>query len=828
MKNLTKIRGKVSSYNKVSNLFATLLLAATVLVAVSCAGEGDTLPGGGSDPKTPYDPKQAYPITVTVAQGSFQGGGEYVTAPFVSVAPTVAASVNSAKQGDKVTINISNIPEGFMLDGVHTIVKSEDGSRPGLDKNNKFTMPAGPVTVDVVFMSVGDFLKSSVAYDKTLYTLDIEKGQLDTPAPGHEEPYTTAYPTGDTNENQYWGAGVAASGYSATDRTVTQITPIGNNSGAATTWDYKDGIHLLSTVGDGESSYKAFYIVAQVSPQILSIFPTLEDIPPALQTLTLIDDEGKTVAVAYTEAKIAGPKSYYFEVRLREPAVNAYLFALNISTITTEFELAPAIQNNGNWGDTDNPWDYSTVTLNAAAVYEVADSSMMEFNVTAESYDGNAMVKIGDQSYKAGSNENSITYDNQADGLPGPITFDISVQAENDACTKVYTVVITKAVPKYSSEVTGGSKYFIEEGTKAYEVHAFYIGSRDTIVAGGQKTAELNFGSSTNIPATAEILVVAGGGAGAMSGGMGGGGGGGVIHYSAISLANVGTKTGSNGLIYPVKVGAGGAVSTTARQVSQNGGDSEFGEGNNRLVAPGGGGGGAFPTGAGRAFKGADGGNGGGGGTGYNWYADIVGWGPHDDLTGTMTDGNGNTAGLGRAQVTPFRYSKQDNGSSIAVQAPDNIKTYPATNASFTTVGYTGDLSVANPSDPVKVAYQQSQSWNVADYKVQHTGHAFGNRGGWAEGISNSSGGSGAGTDAWRWSHYGRNSGDTGGQGIMFNTSGQWRWYSMGGPGGYRCFQPFSGGWGVAGASQTGTGGASGFAGGSGTVIVRWEITYIP
>ncbi|GHT49226.1 hypothetical protein FACS1894102_3620 [Spirochaetia bacterium] len=817
MKNLIK-KLRVGSCNKASNLFTALLLAATILVAMSCAGEDDSIAGAGNDPKTPFDPKQSYPITVTVAKGSFQEGGEYVIAPFTDAAPTVAASVNSAKHGTKVTINISNVPEGLMLDGLSTVVKAEDGSRPALDKTNKFTMPSGPATVEVVFMSVGDFLKSTVAYDRNLYTLDIEKGELDTPAPNHGEPYRTAYASGDSSTSPlYWGASVAASGYSANDRDVTQIEVIGNNSGAGTSWKYKNDNHSLQTVGAGDSSYQAFYVEATVSPQVLSLFENLSEIPLDLQVLKLIDDDTKTVAQAYNEAKIAGSKSYYFQIRLREPAVNAFLSALNISTITKDFELSPALTADEFWGDANHPWanTYSTVTLNADAQFETVDPAMMEFNVTAEADDGNAMVKIGSQSYKAGANENSIAYDGLNDTS---VTFDISVQAENDTCTKVYTIIIAKAAPKYASDVTGGSKYFIEEDGKAYEVHAFYIGSKDTVAAGGQKEAELNFGDEDNIPAVAEILIVAGGGAGGGAGGMGGGGGGGVIHYSAIDLKNVGTKTGSSNLIYPVKIGAGGAISTTSGQVSQNGGASIFGEGATRLEAPGGGGGGAFPTGAGRAFKGANGGNGGGGGTGANWYADLLGWGPHDNLNGTsLTDGNGKTADLGRAEVTPFNYSKNNDGSSIQEQLPDNIKTYPAT---VNTVNFSGDITQ-------ELGYQQSQSGNVSLYKVQHAGHAFGNRGGWAEGIQNSSGGSGAGTDAWKWTHYGRNSGDTGGQGIMFNTSGQWRWYSMGGPGGWRTSQPFSGAWNVAGPSQTGNGGAAGFAGGSGTVIVRWEIPKI-
>ncbi|GMO28971.1 MAG: hypothetical protein Ta2F_04350 [Termitinemataceae bacterium] len=785
-------------------------ICAVSFFAASCGAAGESLEsssGGSGSGNKAFDPTKPYPINTVVLEGKFTNGS-YSIAPFAdgAPAPTATPSVAEAKKGAKITITINDIPEGMMIDGSNSKVTALDGSYPALSKTNQFTMPAGEATVTLVFMNEGDFVISDTAYDVSLYNLEITKGEMGYFSP----PMTTAYSTGDGSEDNpiAWPASVAYSGYS-TDGKTTVIDVYPNNSSATGTWVYKNNNSSLFTLGEGDSEYQAFYVEIKVKPQILDFYKVFGDIPAEFQE-RLCSDGVTTVAEKYQQA---AEKSYFAEITRRSPTTNAYLSALVISTVSKEFQYSG---QNGVKGSDEDKY--------AGVVYDDVEAAAgsLELNVIAESEDSNAMVRIdnseNNQAYKISSNTNYVTYANGST----TVSFDIYVQAEDITKTKKYTVNVKNAPAKYDlteEEITeleeagvktfsaeGGSIHFIETKddsgtvTKVEEVHSFFIAARDTPVAhGGQASSELRF--THDVPATVEVLVVAGGGAGGGAGTTGGGGGGGVIHYDEFTLTG-GTK------VFPVKIGNGGAVDNV-NHPSQNGGASVFGQGQSRLEAPGGGGGGAAPNWDGRAFKGADGGNGGGGACGWNYTGVTWTWSPRDDLNGQVfTSGDGRTESLGRALTVNFHYDGTDKKA-------DNVKTYPV---DIDTYMYPFGDDITQTQ-----AYKEALSTDVKKYQVKHAGHAFGRNGGWIAGISDGSGGSGAGTDAWYHTTAGRNSTNAGGQGIMFNTSGQWRWYSAGGPAGYRCWGTIGQGGNGPGTAQSGNGGATGNPGGSGTVVVRWE-----
>ncbi|GMO36030.1 MAG: hypothetical protein Ta2F_11920 [Termitinemataceae bacterium] len=769
------------------------------MLAIGCAGGAsiETEESSGAS----YNSAVEYPVTVEVKfvrlATDSEGRHSLVVEDFASGSPkpTVTASPTKAKAKAKSVISISDVPAGFVVDGGNTKATAGDGI-PILEKKSatqyQLTAGKGPNTVTVVFINQQDILLTPAIYDNRLWTAEIEKGEFDV------APLYTAYFDGETAQdtglgaglNNFWRGEIAFSGYNDGQNPKFGFTPFPNNTEATATYS-QIGSSLQT---ENERSF--FRVKATVTPQVRILFPTLASISVDFQALEVIG-KGQTVAEMY---QAAPEKDFFFEIEQRQAIVDARLKSVVIMpSIPIEFDFTDA-------SDPSN-----LVPVKTLPIFTIP-FGVQSLEVIASTLDSNATVMIDNnvspkQTFTASTVSNTVEIAAGAES----VSFRVKVKAESGA-ESVYTFMGVLGESKYATNATGGSTYFLEDYApdaipgsapeKVWEVHSFYISRKDTTPLGGQLLSNLEFNSAAEKPVTVEVLVVAGGGAGGGGGAAGGGGGGGVIHYNSYILPS--------GLNFPVKVGNGGAVDNV-NHPSQNGGASQFGADNEtyRLVAPGGGGGGAKPNWDGRAFKGADGGNGGGGACGWNYTGVTWTWATRDDLNGQIfTSGDGRQEALGRALTVNFHYDGTDKKA-------DNVKTYPV---DINTLNYPFGDDITQTQ-----AYIQALSTDVTNYQVQHTGHAFGRNGGWIAGISDGSGGSGAGTDAWYHTTAGRNSTNAGGQGIMFNTSGQWRWYSAGGPAGYRCWGTIGQGGNGPGTAQSGNGGAGGNPGGSGTVIVKWE-----
>ncbi|MDR2842952.1 MAG: hypothetical protein LBV52_07110, partial [Spirochaetaceae bacterium] len=545
-----------------------------------------------------FDPGTEYSIDVVAKLGKFvegQNGGSpvFVIEDFAQDAPQpkITANPSKVKEKGKSLVTISDIPGNLVIDGGNTKA-SASGSVPALQKKSEtqyqLTAGRGPNTVVVVFINPSDILRLPSAYDNTLLTADIAKGEFT------ESPLATTYSGSDTpsdvgvgtSRNNFWKGSVSYSGYNDAASPKFDFTPFPNNTEADAVWEQ---------VGGGLLQYEDkefFRVKATVIPQVKVLFENISDIYIDYQNLPVYGT-GKTVREMYD---LATTKDFYFEFERRAAVVDARLESVIIMPST------PVVFNFN-----DEAVPSNLVPVKTLPVFDVP-SGTLNLEVHAATLDPNATLIIDNNS---GSNQNFVpnVASNTIDIASGAntVTFVIRVRSESGAEAR-YTFVGMLSAPKYATNATGGSTYFLEEfdpskpagsaPEKIYEVHYFYISSRDSIALGDQLSASLVFADSSKKPVKAEVLVVGGGGGGGSTYQSGGGGAGGVIHYKDYTLPE--------GLNFSVKVGNGGKAELTGDSshvngygstptgtavTGQNGGNSVFGTGSNRLEAPGGGGG---------------------------------------------------------------------------------------------------------------------------------------------------------------------------------------------------------------------------------------------
>ncbi|GMO25152.1 MAG: hypothetical protein Ta2F_00310 [Termitinemataceae bacterium] len=581
-------------------------IAACILVTACPSSDGsvEQSAGGSGGSSKKYDPQTPYPITIVAKLAQFidetgEGSGvetlQLVDFPQEITAPVPTTSVAAAKQGTSVTVTIPALAD-HAVDAGLTKVVAENGSNIPLSASNKFTMPEGPVAVTIVYINASDVLKSPSYYTNELYSLDFSNGSVDLNLPN---PITKSFP--DDDNNKYYGAYIAYSGYP-----TVNITPLPVNSYAGSSWTFATSSwtdttdNSLSTTSD-DPPVEYFLINVKVIPQVKVRYPSgLTGVSDADKNATVIGT-GKTVQQMYEQAV---ENVYHFRVVRAVPTVDARLVSVNISGVNeiytktiegSQEKLVAAVA----------PYGTSQTDYNPVQFYAYPPFGSSEVSVVVETNDPGSRVKIDNGTFTMGSAYGDVTYK----GGESEAEFTVTVQAEDDTKTKVYTISLANLPSTYDPKAKGGTTYFDEtkvgNTTTVTEIHTFYLSSKDTIETGGQKAWTLEF-NPENRPSTVEILLVGGGGAGGnfISGRKdsktGSGGAGGVIYTKTFAITD--NK-------YTVKVGAGGG-SGLAKGVNdtftlsgldlpiaaaQKGGDSSFvsltNPNVNKLVAPGGGGG---------------------------------------------------------------------------------------------------------------------------------------------------------------------------------------------------------------------------------------------
>jgi len=231
-----------------------------------------------------------------------------------------------------------------------------------------------------------------------------------------------------------------------------------------------------------------------------------------------------------------------------------------------------------------------TLYVNNTPVWQTASGSLGTFNEQVS-------VSV---SATATDSDSTLTYSlASGSSLPSGLTLNSS------------TGLISGTLPNITTSTTYTFTINVTDGVNPAISRTFSITSTALpVVSGGTLTSDSTYyyrtftGNGTlsvsDLPITADVLVIAGGGGGGSGWYAGGAGAGGVKLYSSLNL------TAQN---YAVVIGAGGAGTVDARNTSDNGQNSSFAT---TYTAIGGGGGGSRNQRTNGARVGGNGGSGGG------------------------------------------------------------------------------------------------------------------------------------------------------------------------------------------------------------------------